>query len=324
MAQIDIGTKAEQVADLSSKVKAQSVIVPNRKIVVDGRLDVDVWWQAAEEIEFKNNGELVFTSAASEKRSELFVVCRKITVVSGVGRITWQKTAPPAPADRGQAANGVNGQGEGGHGGAGADGQTGAIGRTGTDAPDFTIFLQTLAGTGNLEIDFSGASGGVGGLGQTGGTGGNGERGAAARQGRTNVFGATVWQPWCEPGPGQGGNGGPGGRGGDGGIGGLGGRGGTITICADPARIPVLRQAIQIRNDGGTGGEGGAPGSGGAGGNGGSEGQLANFCNSAGRNGSPGVAGAAAQKGAKGTPGTQGAQFDANLTDDQWEKLFKA
>ncbi|PWK33478.1 hypothetical protein [Cupriavidus plantarum] len=321
---LSLGEKSNEIAELAPRVKAVKTVEPEKVIVVDGNLEVDSWWRACTHLVFKNNGQLVFTGEALKRRSELFLVASRITVESGIGRITWSKTPPPVPADRGQAANGTPGGTAGAYGNPGANGQQGADGLAGMAAPDFTLFVQGLSGAGALEIDFAGGTGGPGGLGQTGGVGGSGAQGTSAQQDRTSgPFNTTIWLPSCRSGPGRGGDGGAGGKGGAGGTGGAGGKGGTVTVCAAEDRVMTLLQAINVKNDGGEGGSAGAAGPGGAGGARGPVGQLASFCNDPGdRNGAAGPNGAEGDKGASGTHGSPGSVFVSHLPDDKWATLF--
>lgn len=314
--------KEEALADLIPRARVAQELTPIKEI--DGDCVVDNWFVAAREIVFKKDARLIFSAKAQSRRSELFIVAKKITIEEGVAIVTAQRFEPPQQTDRGQATNGAPGAAEGANGGAGTSGSQGVDGMPGQNAPDVTVFLTTLGGAGNLEVDVSGGRGGDGGVGQRGGDGGAGARGSSARQARGKTpFGITIWLPACEAGPGRGGDGGLGGGGGRGGTGGVGGRGGNITICSDPAVAQVLTQAINCRTNGGAGGEGGAGGKGGGGGIGGSVGQLASFCNDPGdRNGNPGPSGADGVAGGSGVSGEAGALFVVSVSEKQSNSWF--
>lgn len=321
---MSLSDRANEIAQLSSLVKAKSILDPAAKLVIDGTFRPNTWWLAADEVVLKPGAKIEFPASVVNVSRELYLVAEKITIEdpANPALITWEQIAPPAPPDRGQAASGAPGSGDGGNGGRGGDGAPGTSGTAGTDAPSFTLMIRTLAG-GTVNLDFKGGPGGNGGMGQRGGDGGAGARGAGARQARTTgPFGVTIWQPWCESGPGQGGNGGDGGTGGMGGVGGRGGRGGSITIVSLPEGLPILTNAILRNVDGGMGGSPGATGAGGNGGAGGPEGELANFCNSAGRNGVPGHPGPGGAVGPQGEDGGAGRTFVASLTTQQFESLF--
>lgn len=312
--------KEEVIGDLAPRVRVPISLKPRREI--DGDFVIDSWFFGAKELIFKKGARLIFSQAAMAKRTELFVVAKTITVEDGVGTITCQTATPPAQGDRGQAASGSAGTSDGGNGAPGADGLAGVEGLAGQSAPDITVFVSTLSGAGNLEINTAGGQGGVGGIGQRGGDGGSGARGGPARQAYRDAGWpiGKVWLPFCEAGPGRGGDGGSGGAGGSGGKGGKGGRGGNVSLCTAAANQQILTQAINVVTAGGQGGQGGSGAAGGSGGAGGTEGQLANFCNSEGRFGNTGSAGATGTQGPLGDPGEQGAQFvvavESALSDD--------
>ena len=268
--QVDIGQNPEQIAELSARVKPISIIDPNRVIDVKGDIIVSTWWLGAKEIIFEPDSRLLF-STGPNSFGQVFVVAGKITVKdpNKPGIITWIKTTPPTPADRGQAGSGASGSGAGAPGAPGAQGAQGVTGDRGQDSPHIMLIVRNVV-NGGLVVDFSGGPGGPGGLGQRGGDGGNGAQGGSASTGRISLpFGGWTYGTWCESGPGRGGDGGPGGGGGAGGTGGGGGNGGNITLVSLPDASPVLMQAIRLNMSGGPGGVGGPGGPGARGGAGG-------------------------------------------------------
>lgn len=322
--EIRLADRANEVAQLSQLVRAKWILDPAAQIIVEGAVQPNTWWVAADEIVFKPGGHLVFPEHVTKGSRELYIVAERITIEDPLSPalITWETTPPSPMPDRGQAPTGGAGSGDGAAGGRGADGAPGTTGGRGADAPNLTILLRTLAG-GTLELLFEGAIGGPGGAGQRGGDGGAGARGSRARQARSSgPFGTTIWHPWCEAGPGWGGRGGDGGTGGQGGTGGPGGRGGSITIVSIPEALPILTNALRRRVKGGDGGAGGTGGTGGNPGAGGPEGELANFCNSAGRNGAAGSPGAQGPQGVKGPDGEEGRTFVGSLSEKQFLDLF--
>lgn len=321
--QIELSERAEIIADVSARVRATCVMDPQRQFEVKGIQEATSWWIAAREIVFHPNATLVFPSSVYSQSHELFLVADNIVLLdpSKPPTITWGKPGRSVPADRGQAASGPPGTGDGAAGTGGSPGTPGMPGEAGGDAPSITLIARSLNGA--VSVDFSGGRGGTGGPGQKGGDGGAGARGGRARQARASgPFGITIWEPWCESGPGRGGPGGNGGPGGDGGIGGRGGRGGAVTIVSLKDALPTFTQAIRSDVGGGAGGDGGAFGLGGNAGAGGPEGELASFCNSAGRDGRPGAAGAPGSKGEKGDPGVTGRTYVSILTPEQFSQLF--
>jgi hypothetical protein len=309
---------------VAARAKATIAIDPTREIVIDGDYHVGVQQLTAKTIVFKPKGRLIFDDLSQNVSGQFFIVADRIEIadINNPGIMTWSRRTLGKPADRGQAGPGPNGASEGAAGGTGGAGAQGNPGLAGDNSPALTLFVRTIA-TGGLVVDFRGADGGEGGVGQSGGNGGSGAQGSGARQARTGLpFGGTLWQPWCESGPGRGGDGGTGGSGGPGGFGGKGGRGGNVTLGSIPTNLPALFQAIRVNVGGGAGGLGGPSGAGGPGGSGGPEGPLANFCNSSGRNGSNGGVGAAGAKGPNGDPGGAGQPFVAQITDDQFHNWF--
>lgn len=321
---VDMADDAERLSEVAGRARATLVLSPNRRFVVEGDTLFGAQLLTANELIFKPKGRLIFQDGSPNTAGHFFIVANKIVVEdpNSPGIITWQRNVPAAPADRGQASAGAGGSGEGARGGDGAGGAPGATGLTGPSAPSLTVFTRN-AGQGGLVVDFVGGQGGPGGVGQIGGNGGPGTRGSSARQARASgLFGATIWLPSCESGPGQGGAGGNGGSGGPGGLGGKGGNGGNVTLVSTPERIATLFQAVRVNMGAGDGGPGGSGGGAGQGGPGGSEGQLANFCNSAGRNGAAGGAGSGGPVGGKGEQGRSGQPFVSQLSDDQFKALF--
>ncbi|WP_370614039.1 hypothetical protein [Citrobacter portucalensis] len=314
--------KEEVIGDAVPRLRTTIELSKSQR-VISGDVFIDSWFFGAKEILFKKGARLIFSANALTKRSELFIAAQTIIIEDGVGTITCQVLSPSDQVDRGQAASGAPGLGEGAHGSAGAGGLDGVAGIDGQNAPNITLFVSTLAGNGNLEINVKGGSGGNGGRGQKGGDGGTGSRGSSARQASQDIlFGGKAWLPYCASGPGTGGTGGAGGAGGPGGVGGIGGNGGTVTLCADPNNHQILTQAINVVVEGGAGGKGGEGGLGGGGGAGGAEGQLANFFNSAGRNGSPGASGGDGLSGNTGNSGHSGAMFVIALDPNLSNKWF--
>ena len=316
--------RAEQVAEVSARVRPIMALDPQRKVIVDGEMPWSSMILAAREIVFKPGSRLVFHESLVNTAAHFFIVADRLVVEdpNNPGVITWARSSPSAPGDRGRAAAGPPGAGHGAGGGAGAAGAPGQTGAEGTDSPALTLMARTLV-NGGVVVDFRGGSGGAGGVGQVGGNGGGGAQGTPARQSRTRgPFNATIWNPWCDAGPGQGGRGGDGGAGGPGGLGGTGGDGGNVTLVSLNEHLPVFTQSIRVNIGGGDGGAGGAGGAGGPGGPGGPEGQLANFCNSAGRHGGPGSGGTTGPFGNKGAPGKAGQSFIAPLNNEQFAALF--
>jgi hypothetical protein len=321
---IDLADQADVIGQVAAKAKSTTAIDPSRKIVVDGDLQVGVQQLTAQTIVFKPNARLIFNDQSPNAAGQFFIIADRIEVQDPLkpGVITWVRSVPAGPPDRGQATPGSNGGSVGARGATGNPGAAGNEGTAGSSAPALTLFVRTIA-TGGLTIDFRGGDGGAAGVGQSGGNGGAGAQGDGARQARSGLpFGGTLWQPWCESGPGRGGDGGAGGLGGPGGLGGKGGRGGNVTLASVPSNLPALFQAIRVNEGGGAGGLGGAAGAGGQGGAGGPEGPLANFCNSSGRNGSPGTLGATGVAGSNGEIGTAGQPFVASVTDEQFKTWF--
>lgn len=321
---VDFVDQPDVLGEVSNKAKAVNTVSPGRVFVVEGDKPFPGQMLTATEIRFKPKSRLVFVDSTPNTAGHFFIVADRIVVEdpTNPGVITWERSVPPAPADRGQAQSGGNGSGDGAAGGTGATGAVGATGTTGRDAPALTLFVNKV-GNGGLVVDFQGGTGGPGGLGQQGGNGGAGARGGPARQEYQDLpFGGKAWLPSCKSGPGQGGNGGAGGGGGAGGVGGKGGNGGNVTLASTPPNIPTLFQAVRVNIGGGDGGAGGPAGKGGAGGAGGPEGQLANFCNSAGRNGSAGGAGGVGAGGGKGDQGRPGQPFVAQLDENAFKVLF--
>lgn len=322
--QVNLADQADLYGEIANRAKATNTLSPGRVFIVSGDTTFSSQLLTAREIHFKPNSRLIFVDSGPNTSSHFFIVADKIVVedVNHPGTISWQRSVPPKPSDRGQAGSGVPGGGEGAAGGAGAQGAPGITGTAGANAPEITVMVRNV-GAGGLVVDDQGGMAGDGGIGQAGGNGGNGAQGGPARQARKGgPFGTTIWLPYCDAGPGQGGSGGVGGNGGPGGLGGQGGNGGNVTLVSTPLSIPTLFQAIRVNLGGGAGGNGGQPGIGGKGGFGGPEGALANFCNSAGRQGSPGGAGPSGPQGTNGQPGRAGQPFVSNLTDAQFAALF--
>ena len=320
---IDLIDQAETVAPVSAQVKAVMALDPQRRVVVDGVRPWTAQVLAARELVFRPGSRLVFTDSTASA-GHFFVVADRITIEdpNNPGFITWERTKPVVPPDRGQAGAGGPGQGEGASGGGGATGASGNTGIAGTNAPELTIMVRTVV-KGGLVVDMVGGQGGTAGTGQTGGNGGAGAQGSSARQARQGgPFNTTIWLPYCESGPGRGGDGGSGGVGGPGGTGGRGGAGGNVTLVSTSTSLPTLFTAIRVNLGGGTGGDGGAAGGGGQGGAGGPEGPLANFCNSAGRSGTSGQTGGVGAVGQRGDPGRAGQPFIGELRNDQFVQLF--
>lgn len=320
---IDLGERADTLAEVAARAKGTIAISPQRKVVVDGEVPMTSMILTARELVFKPGGKLVIADS-DQSSSNYFIVADRIVVEDPEkpGVITWGRTAlPPAPPS-GQAGSGTAGSGAGVNGQPGTNGPTGVTGTAGQRAPSLTVFVRTIV-NGGLVVDMRGNQGGQGGPGQQGGNGGAGAQGSHASQDYQSLpFGGKAWLPSCASGPGMGGGGGNGGRGGDGGTGGVGGAAGSVTLISLPEHLPTLFQAIRVNVGGGEAGKGGVPGQGGSGGAGGPEGPLANFCNSAGRNGAPGASGPVGGAGQPGSVGKAGQPFVANLANDQFSSLF--
>lgn len=313
----NVEDRTTEIAPVASVVEKTMILSPQRTIIVEG----DMIWSAmitgARKIVFKPGSRLILNKESPYAPGEFFVVAETIVVEdpNNPGMITWSKTVPTAPPDRGEAPAGPFG------GGQGAGGAVGTAGSLGYDAPKLTLVTKTIE-NGGLVIDMSGGDGGAGGIGQKGGQGGPGAQGSAARQARESRLGITIWLPYCEAGPGWGGKGGDGGTGGTGGKGGKGGAGGNVSLVSIPENLPTLFQIIRVKNGGGDGGTGGTGGSGGNAGPGGPEGPLATACGSAGRNGPAGQLGVNGTAGVKGDIGPSGQPFVASLTAQQFPGLF--
>ena len=321
---VDLVDQADTIAQVGAVTRGVMALSPQRRIVVEGEMPFTSQILAARELVFRPGSRLVFDDSSQNTAGQFFIVADRITVEdpNKPGIISWKRPAMAKPVDRGQASSGGPGAGDGAHGGTGATGAPGNSGAGGQNAPGLMVMVRTIV-NGGLVVDFRGDNGAEGGLGQTGGDGGAGARGGPARQARSSgPFNTTIWHPWCESGPGQGGNGGSGGQGGPGGTGGKGGNGGNATLVSLPEHLGTLFQAVRIDLGGGQGGGGGLPGKGGKGGPGGHEGELANFCNGANRNGSGGGQGQEGPKGERGESGRAGQPFVAQLTNEQFKTLF--
>ncbi|WP_416408379.1 hypothetical protein [Agrobacterium rosae] len=313
----NVEDRTNEIAPVASVVEKSMILNPQRTIVVEG----DMIWSAmvtgARKIVFKPGSRLILNKDSPYAPGEFFVVAETIVVEdpNNPGMITWSKTAPATPPDRGEAPAGPFG------GGNGAGGAAGTEGSLGYDAPKLTLMVRTIE-NGGLVIDMNGGDGGAGGIGQKGGQGGPGSQGSPARQARENRLGFTAWLPWCESGPGWGGKGGDGGTGGTGGKGGKGGAGGNVSLVSLPESLPTLFQVVRVKNGGGDGGTGGPGGAGGVSGPGGPEGPLATACSASGRNGPAGQYGAGGTAGVKGDIGPSGQPFVASLSAQQFLRLF--
>lgn len=322
---VDLSTRSAAIAQVSSLVKATSIIGGLKKVVIEGEYVMNTWWLPATEVQFKAGSSLVVSVDAAAQSREIYIIANRITIDDPANppKITWQTVAVPPQPDRGQASAGAGGSGVGAAGGNGTPGAQGTTGAQGADAPSLTLMFKQLS-PGPLIVDFKGGKGGAGGAGQRGGDGGGGAQGTSARQERgSGPFGITIWLPSCASGPGWGGRGGDGGSGGVGGTGGTGGAGGSVTLVSLPEALLTITQAVRSYVDGGVGGDGGPDGVGGNPGSGGPEGPLANFCNSAGRVGGSGAAGASrGQFGVTGQSGPSGRLYVGSLDGNQFKGLF--
>jgi hypothetical protein len=285
-------------------------------VTISGNRIFDGYYLQAEKLIFKKDAVLTFSKAALGIRNNLFVVAKEIISEdpAAPGTITYEHAASlPTPAMPGQAPTGAPGSHRrpGGNGSAGA---TGIAGTTGGAAPNLTIAVLQIGGSGPI-IDLRGGNGGDGGQGQKGGDGGNGGSGDNAGQ---NMFN-------CNHGAENGYPGGQGGVGGIGGTGGDGGYGGTFTLLAPSDSYAVflqkLRPMVSAGQLGGPG-PGGPGGNGGPGGSGGADARP--YCVGSGSQGPTGPTGPGNQTGSKGKSGVDGDIFVGQLNPDQFGKLYKA
>src|SRR5690554_921150 len=161
--------------------------------------------------------------------SKLYIIAEEV-ICGANAKISWRRpggsTSPRAddPDLNGRGYNGVHTKPDsrdGLNGEHGRAGIAGIVGARGADAPELEMWVKTL--TGIPQIDLNGETGRVGGRGQRGGKGGRGANGANGK--RAWFFG---WH--CTRRAGHGGHGGNGANGGRGGPGGDGGSGANITI----------------------------------------------------------------------------------------------
>lgn len=286
-------------------------------VIITGDMFVTDCCFVADEIQFINNGRLIFMPASLNDTGgqhycpQYTVICRKLSVrgghkpvtvdpcnpgdpgsaYQGNNVITWKdrlvSAAGGQPPSPGRAADGQGfdpnvyqdqGQGSNGqNGGNGTGGVAGNNGGGGRSAPNFVLVVL------EIDMDLDDAltidfNGQQGGDGGTGQAGGNGGRGMGGQIGKSD----TSWPgSGCDRAPGSGGAGGNGGDGGTGGNGGGGGAAGSIGVCSTADNIsssPLVSGQITFVNDGAAAGGGGLGGEGGAGGIGGNPGNPTSEC----------------------------------------------
>lgn len=294
-----------------------SLIGLTKEVVISGKQSYESYFLGADTLVFESDAELIFSETALKTRNNMILAARTIVMKdqSKPGRISWAwGDGPPGAAPTsGQAPRGANGTSDGAPGFPGQPGATGQTGPAGRNAPNLTVFVQSLKGAPPI-IDLRGQVGGKGGAGQTGGDGGAGQQGSPASASAIE----------CKSGAGRGGNGGPGGQGGTGGTGGTGGAGGTLTLVSLPASFPPLLQLVRAEIGGGDGGLPGDAGAGGAGGTGGRQGAKAlPYCkDEPGRRGADAGPGAGGTAGVKGSTGLQGDLFYTTLDEAAFSRIF--
>ncbi|MBK4996786.1 hypothetical protein IAE39_004960 [Pseudomonas sp. S37] len=285
--------------------------IQNSEYVVKGTMKFDGWFLKADKITFEPGATLVFSRTALSNRRQFWVVAKELVVMDAgnPGVITWEKgDIPMAPQAPGEAPSGPDATSNGQLGGQGNAGNKGSVGIAGASAPQITLVVLNVPGSG-VTVDLSGGIGGQGGQGMKGGRGGVGAGGDNASQ--TAVG--------CRHGAGSGGRGGQGGNGGEGGGGGIGGAGGTFLLVSESEMLPSLTQKFRVKVAAGTGGPGGPGGLRGDGGTGGSGGADARpFCQGSGSNGGVGAPGTA---GAPGAPGGVGQEGDFTIGGATKEQL---
>ena len=213
----------------------------------------------ADEIEFLDQGKLIFDISPQSNNREYAVICRKLTVNGGGTPIKGDPCNPGDPGTRYNNTNVItwNGRLKAADAGGpvspptapassaqdGNPGQGGATGNPGSPGASlgfireksvvklvvFALEVEFKNG-GNLAIDWAGQDGGDGGKGQNGGKGDKGTRGGDGQDKSWPSSG-------CDTATGDGGKGGDGGAGGKGGNGGDGGSGGQIIVISTPADI---------------------------------------------------------------------------------------
>jgi hypothetical protein len=285
--------------------------IKNDEYVVTGTKKFDGWFLKADRIVFEPGATLVFSRTALSNRRQFWVVAKELVVKdqANPGTITWEQGDPPSPPQApGEAPPGKNGPQDGAAGLPGNEGTKGSPGLTGANAPQITLVVLKVPGSGVI-VNLTGGNGGQGGPGMKGGRGGTGAKGHPASQ---IGFG-------CNRGAGNGGSGGGGGKGGPGGDGGVGGAGGTFLLVSEAEILPSLTQKFRVKVAAGTGGSGGQGGQGGDGGPGGPGGQEARpYCRG---NGSQGANGGPGGSGSVGSPGGVGQEGDFTIGGATKEQL---
>ncbi len=252
----------------------------------------------------------------------LYIIAEEVVCGPGAN-ISWRLRGGTTPARlsdpglNGRSWSGIQTKADsrdGLDGGNGLAGAAGIDGRVGDKAPAIEMWVKTLTGLPNLNLN--GEDGIGGGRGQNGGVGGNGGDGALGH--RWWLFG---WH--CDTQGGDGGDGGDGGMGGAGGRGGNGGNGGSITIGTLQGTLAttVTNKSFLLKNQGGRSGPGGAGGSGGLGGAAGAAGN-GETCHDA----RDGHHGAQAQPGPQGLAGfvngSDAAVTFFEFTQADWDELL--
>jgi hypothetical protein len=145
---LDPGQRADEFAPVANEAKATFVFDPERRVTIDGVVEVDNWLIAAKEVVFSPGSALVFSERARNLRDEFFIVAETITITGQESppQITWSKPMSGGQPDRGQASSGNDGGGHGAHGAAGAPGAEGNPGADGATGPSLTLFVKKRQG----------------------------------------------------------------------------------------------------------------------------------------------------------------------------------
>ncbi|MFT2139025.1 hypothetical protein [Bacillus cereus] len=293
-------SEANKGALLKEAWDAGAFMTKEENFVVEGKRMFDQWYIKAKQLIFKPNSELIFTKMAQEHRGSFFIVAEEFICedLNAPGSIVWEHDdVPKQAAASGQAGSGVDATSDGQDGGPGEQGNIGAKGEKGISAPDLTIIVEKVPGSGTV-IDFSGQQGGQGGEGQKGGKGGHGGTGKQASSSLVD----------CKSGAGDGGHG---------------GNGGKITIISPYEIAESINQKFRVIISGGQGGEGGIGGTGGDGGTGGKGGDDdAPYCRGNGKDGNTGATGNSGNSGGRGEKGRDGDMFHGTTTKEIFDKVI--
>ena len=123
LTQVQLSGRANEIAQLSSLVKAKAILDPAARIVIEGVVKAQTWWVAADEIVFKAGSQLIFPQNVTDNSREVYIVAERITIENPLqpALVSWEKLPASAAPDRGQAVTGGDGSGDGASGGRGAE-----------------------------------------------------------------------------------------------------------------------------------------------------------------------------------------------------------